>query len=60
MDLLVKAGADLDAQDFEGSTPLFAASCGLKSLALTEALLARGADPNVRDGQGRKAADLFR
>jgi ankyrin repeat protein len=51
VDLLVAAGADLNARDDEGQTALFATS----DAAIAEALIRHGADPNARDNAGRTA-----
>ncbi len=51
---LLAAGADPNAVDFEGATPLmYAAEVG--TLELLRALLAAGADVNARDAEGRTA-----
>jgi ankyrin repeat protein len=51
---LLAAGADPNAVDFEGATPLmYAAEVG--TLELLRALLAAGADVNARDAKGRTA-----
>ncbi len=51
---LLSSGAEVDAQDDEGSTALmFAALRG--DSAMVEALLAAGADPNLKDANGETA-----
>jgi ankyrin repeat protein/uncharacterized protein DUF6438 len=51
---LLAAGADPNAVDFKGATPLmYAAEVG--TLELLRALLAAGADVNARDAEGRTA-----
>lgn len=49
---LTAVGADPNAADLEGSTPLFAA-VNLKSPLLVAALLEAGADPRRADVNGR-------
>jgi hypothetical protein len=49
---LAAVGADPNAADLEGSTPLFAAA-NLKSASLVTALLEAGADPRRADFNGR-------
>lgn len=51
---LVAAGADLEARDAEGATPLHAA-WGNPNPAVVRALLESGADPLARDRAGRVA-----
>jgi hypothetical protein len=50
---LIKAGADVNAQDSEGNTLLYWASCN-KDRESVELLLKAGADPNVKNLRGRK------
>jgi ankyrin repeat protein len=55
--LLIAAGADVDAKQHGGYTPLHeAAQSG--NLEMVDAFLAAGADPILRDDEGRTAADL--
>lgn len=52
--LLLAAGADANAVDFEGATPLmYAAEVGMPEVL--RALLKAGADPDVQDAEGRTA-----
>lgn len=56
---LLAAGSDAGAVDAQGYTPLhLAASRG--DVAVAELLMACGADPGVRTGDGRLASDLAR
>ena len=55
--LLIEKGATLDATDSDGETPLFEAirstiKSGEKQRAAIEALLVKGADPNVKNRKG--------
>ena len=57
INLLIESGATLDARDNDGETPLFEAirstiKSGEKQRAALEALLVKGADPNVRNRKG--------
>ena len=51
---LLSAGADPNAVDFEGATPLMYAADG-GTLEVLRALLATGADPDAQDAEGRTA-----
>ena len=58
INLLIENGADLDALDNDGETPLFEAirstiKSGEKQRAALEALLVKGADPNVKNRKGQ-------
>ncbi|MGB6063731.1 MAG: ankyrin repeat domain-containing protein [Desulfomonilaceae bacterium] len=53
-ELLLEAGADIDARDFDGRTALFEAALS-GHLQVVVILLARGADVHVRDISGRTA-----
>eukprot|EP00775_Hariotina_reticulata_P006713 gene6713-6934_t len=55
--LLIDAGADLDLQDKEGYTPLHMA-CGYMQTGAMTALLESGADPLIKDKQGRDVVSL--
>jgi uncharacterized protein len=57
INLLVDRGARLDDQDDKGRTALMIAA-ELDHRAAAEALLARGADPGLKDRQGKTASDL--
>ncbi|KAI0895591.1 ankyrin repeat-containing domain protein [Annulohypoxylon nitens] len=51
VEMLVKVGVNVDAQDKTGRTPLmYAAQCGQEKLV--RALLSKGADVQIRDGNG--------
>ena len=57
VNLLIEKGATVDATDKNGETPLFEAirstiKSGEKQRAALEALLVKGADPNVRNRKG--------
>ena len=53
---LVRAGADLDRQDFLGETPLHKASA-YGRLSIIELLLANGADPSILEMCGELPVD---
>ena len=56
VELLLKAGANANASDNNGMTPIiWAARYG--DAERVEALVAAGADPAVKDGAGKDAAD---
>lgn len=54
---LVKAGADLTAQDFEGDTVLHRAAYG-DNVELVKWLLRHGANPKVKNVHGKTAGDI--
>ena len=53
-DILVKAGANVNQRDRDGSTPLMAA-VAYNLMRITNMLLTAGADVNIRDRRGRDA-----
>lgn len=59
MDWLILSGAQLDGRDAEGSTALIQAAMSDNPGAV-RVLLNRGADPRLRDSEGRRAADYAR
>ena len=52
VDILLKHGANPNASDQDGSTPLSAAACRSADSGIFELLLAHQADPNVRNHDG--------
>ncbi|CAM9211717.1 unnamed protein product [Ectocarpus fasciculatus] len=58
VDMLVDAGAELDAQAEDGITPLMHA-CLRQNIEVAGALLKRGADPNLRDDDGRTVLSVI-
>ncbi len=59
--LLVEAGVSINAKDDSEFTPLmYAATIDFGDTASLRALLKGGADPNVRNGKGRTAAEQAR
>ena len=57
IDLLLKAGAEIDAADDRGRTALMMAA-ELDHAGVVDLLIRSGADPNLRDKAGRNAFDL--
>lgn len=53
MEVLLACGADIDARDEEGKTPIFC----VKSQKCLETLIARGADIQAADRGGKKYLD---
>lgn len=58
VDMLVDAGAELDAQAEDGITPLMHACLG-PNIEVARALLESGADPNLRDDEGRTVLSVI-
>ena len=60
VELLIKHGADVNAADYNGMTPLMyaAVSCkGERAAEITEILLMEGADPHAKDNFGQDVLD---
>jgi uncharacterized protein len=57
VDRLIANGAELNAKQVGGQTPLHHA-VGRESKAVTETLIMAGADPFLKDDQGKSAMDL--
>ena len=58
---LVEAGVPINAKDDSGFTPLmYAATIDFGDTASLRALLKAGADPHIRNGEGRTAAEQAR
>ncbi len=61
IELLLKAGADVNAVDIRGMTPLhYAAASEARNAKTLKMLLAAGARPEVRDHTGQSAGDWAR
>lgn len=62
VELLVNRGANVDAKKANGGTPLHSLMGGLHRettiASITKLLLAAGADPSVRNAEGKTALDL--
>jgi ankyrin repeat protein len=58
-EVLLDAGADVNAREFGGSTPLHAVANN-GDVDMARFLLARGADPRLTDDQSRTAVDIAR
>ncbi len=54
---MIDLGADLNARDNNGDTPLFMAAYGNKNPEVIKALLKYGADVNIRDDSGKTALE---
>lgn len=58
IDLLVKHGANVNAKDKDGNTPLHWATLTARSDALIETLKKHGADPAIRNNNGWSSAQM--
>ena len=56
--VLAQAGAEGDARDDDGNTPLHEASGGSRQLSAMRALLEAGADRRLRNAHGKTARDI--
>jgi ankyrin repeat protein len=59
INVLADAGAEIDAKDNAGNTPLHEAVLSFKETAVA-ALLEKGATPTIRNHDGKTAADFAR
>jgi cytohesin len=57
VEFLLSCGADPDARDKEGVTPLHCAAANCR-YALAQLLVQHGADPNARNNEGKTPLDL--
>ncbi|CAM9720691.1 unnamed protein product [Scytosiphon promiscuus] len=55
---LIEAGADYDARDADGQTPLMMTSMASTAAVMASALLEAGADPMLRNSEGQTALHL--
>ena len=58
--VLVQAGADVNATDASGVTPLMLAAAGNSNPEVITVLLSLGADPKAKDNSGKTAIDHAR
>jgi ankyrin repeat protein len=56
--LLLERGADIEARDDGGNTPLMVAAEQSSTPAILTLLLEKGADPLAEDKYGRRAIDI--
>lgn len=56
MNLLIQARADVNARNQEGDTPLHKAT---RNIAAFQWLLAHGADPNIKNSQGKTVVEVL-
>ncbi|WP_264686029.1 MULTISPECIES: ankyrin repeat domain-containing protein [unclassified Wolbachia] len=54
---LVNRGANVNAKDKDGKTPLHYASCSVHHLGMVKYLISKGADIDVKDNSGRTPED---
>jgi ankyrin repeat protein len=61
INILVEAGADINATNIDGRTPLiFASYLSYNPEAIITTLLQLGADPKIKDNTGKTAIDYAR